>query len=149
MILKTEKKSVELRPTTRKIVRMTKENKAKNLNEYFFTVVNDGDVDGLATIILSFAENEDGKASFANKYEVYDFIDELRNEQNKSYKDLLNELAEMINDMGFFTEKMKKEELKEAMENPMMGIDMKKVITTSTEKAVSEVISEEFRGHKA
>lgn len=149
MFLKTEKKSVELRPTTKKIVRMTKERKAKNLNEYFFNVVNDCDVEGLASIILSFAEKENGSSAFNSLSEVYDFIDDLRSEQDKSYEDLMKELGEMINDMGFFRKKMTKGELKEMMENPIAGIDMKTVISNSTEKAISEVVSEEFRGYKA
>lgn len=150
MILKTEKKTVELIPTTRKIVQMTKENKTKNLNEYFFTVVNDNNIEGLATIIYNFAENTDKPSRpFNGMNEVYDFIDDIRKEQGKSYKDLFKELGEMINEMGFFNEKMTDEELNEAMNNPMMGIDMKKMISTSTEKAISEVVSEEFRGYKA
>ncbi|HIQ90999.1 MAG TPA: hypothetical protein IAB27_05195 [Candidatus Coprosoma intestinipullorum] len=150
MILKTENKTVELVPTTRKIVTMTKENKAKNLNEYFFSVVNDKNIEGLANIIYSFAENEDRKGKpFNNVYDVYDFIDTIRSEQNKSYNDLFNELGEAINEMGFFNEKMTKDQLKSAMDNPMAGLDMKKMISQSTEKAITDVVSEEFRGYKA
>lgn len=150
MILKTEKKTVELIPTTRKIVQMTKENKSKNLNEYFFNTVTDNDIDGLAEIIYKLAETEDGKGkAFNNKYDVYDFIDAYRTEQGKSYKDLFKELGVMINDMGFFNEKMTEKELEEAMNNPMTGMDMKKIVSSSTEKAITEVVSEEFKGYKA
>ena len=150
MILETENKTVELIPTTRKIVQMTKDNKAKNLNEYFFTVVNENNIEGLATIIYNFAENKDKAGRpFNNVNEVYDFIDAIRNEKGKSYKDLFKELGTMINEMGFFNEKMTEKELEEAMNNPMMGIDMKKMISASTEKAISEVVSEEFKGYKA
>ena len=64
MILKTEKKEVELRPTTRKIIKMTQEKGEKNLNDYFFKAVNSGDIESISNIIFNFAEDADGKRAF-------------------------------------------------------------------------------------
>ncbi len=149
MILKTEKKEVELRPTTRKIVRITEENKCKNLNEYFFSVLSEKDIKGLATIIFAFAEPVGESKGLASLNDTYDLIDDLRIENNKSYEDLLKDIGEFINDMGFFNKKMTKEELKRMMNDPLVGFDMKKIINSSTEKAVTEVVANEFRGYKA
>lgn len=149
MILKTEKREVELRPTTRKIVRITEENKCKNLNEYFFSILSEKDIKGLATIIFSFAEPVGESKGLANLNDTYDLIDDLRIENNKSYEDLLKDIGEFINDMGFFNKKMTKEELKRMMNDPLVGFDMKKIINSSTEKAVTEVVANEFRGYKA
>ena len=149
MVLKTEKREVELRPTTRKIVRITEENKCKNLNEYFFSILSERDIKGLATIIFAFAEPVEGSKGLANLNDAYDLIDDLRIENNKSYDDLLKDIGEFINEMGFFNKKMTKEELKGMMEDPLVGLDMKKIINSSTEKAVTEVVANEFRGYKA
>lgn len=149
MILKTEKREVELRPTTRKIVRITEENKCKNLNEYFFSVLSEKDIKGLATIIFAFAEPVGESKGLASLNDTYDLIDDLRIENNKSYEDLLKDIGEFINDMGFFNKKMTKEELKKMMNDPLVGFDMKKIINSSTEKAVTEVVANEFRGYKA
>lgn len=148
MILKTEKREVELKPTTRKIVRITEENKCKNLNEYFFSVLSEKDIKGLATIIFAFAEPVGESKGLANLNDTYDLIDDLRIENNKSYEDLLKDIGEFINEMGFFNKKMTKEELKKMMEDPLVGFDMKKIINSSTEKAVTEVVANEFRGYK-
>ncbi len=149
MILKTEKREVELRPTTRKIVRITEENKCKNLNEYFFSVLSEKDIKGLAQIIFSFAEPVGESKGLASLNDTYDLIDDLRIENNKSYEDLLKDIGDFINDMGFFNKKMTKEELKRMMNDPLVGFDMKKIINSSTEKAVTEVVANEFRGYKA
>lgn len=149
MILKTEKREVELRPTTRKIVRITEENKCKNLNEYFFSVLSEKDIKGLAIIIFAFAEPVGESKGLASLNDTYDLIDDLRIENNKSYEDLLKDIGEFINDMGFFNKKMTKEELKRMMNDPLVGFDMKKIINSSTEKAVTEVVANEFRGYKA
>lgn len=149
MILKTEKKEVELRPTTRKIIKMTQEKGEKNLNDYFFKAVNSGDIESIANIIFNFAEDADGKRAFNQLVEVYDFMDNWLSENRKSYEDLSIELGKMINDMGFFNKKLGDKELMEMMTNPLATFDMKKVLTDSTEKVISQAVSEEFRGFKA
>ena len=145
MILKTEKKEVELRPTTRKIIKMTQEKGEKNLNDYFFKAVNSGDIESIANIIFNFAEDADGKRAFNQLVEVYDFMDNWLSENGKSYEDLSIELGKMINDMGFFNKKLGDKELMEMMTNPLATFDMKKVLTDSTEKVISQAVSEEFR----
>jgi len=149
MILKTEKKEVELRPTTRKIIRMTQEKGEKNLNDYFFKAVNSGDIESIANIIFNFAEDTEGKKAFNQLVEVYDFIDTWLSENSKCYEDLSIELGKMINDMGFFNKKLEEKELMEMMRNPLATFDMKKVLADSTEKVISQAVSEEFKGFKA
>lgn len=149
MILKTEKKEVELRPTTRKIIRMTQEKGEKNLNDYFFKAVNSGDIESIANIIFNFAEDAEGKKAFNQLVEVYDFIDAWLSENSKCYEDLSIELGKMINDMGFFNKKLEEKELMEMMRNPLATFDMKKVLADSTEKVISQAVSEEFKGFKA
>jgi len=149
MILKTEKKEVELRPTTRKIIRMTQEKGEKNLNDYFFKAVNSGDIESIANIIFNFAEDTEGKKAFNQLVEVYDFIDAWLSENSKCYEDLSIELGKMINDMGFFNKKLEEKELMEMMRNPLATFDMKKVLADSTEKVISQAVSEEFKGFKA
>lgn len=149
MILKTEKKEVELRPTTRKIIRMTQEKGEKNLNDYFFKAVNSGDIESITNIIFNFAEDTEGKKAFNQLVEVYDFIDAWLSENSKCYEDLSIELGKMINDMGFFNKKLEEKELMEMMRNPLATFDMKKVLADSTEKVISQAVSEEFKGFKA
>ena len=149
MILKTEKKEVELRPTTRKIIRITQEKGEKNLNDYFFKAVNSGDIESIANIIFNFAEDAEGKKAFNQLVEVYDFIDAWLSENSKCYEDLSIELGKMINDMGFFNKKLEEKELMEMMRNPLATFDMKKVLADSTEKVISQAVSEEFKGFKA
>ena len=149
MILKTEKKEVELRPTTRKIIRMTQEKGEKNLNDYFFKAVNSGDIESIANIIFNFAEDTEGKKAFNQLVEVYDFIDAWLSENSKCYEDLSIELGKMINDMGFFNKKLEEKELMEMMRNPLATFDMKKVLADSIEKVISQAVSEEFKGFKA
>lgn len=149
MILKTEKKEVELRPTTRKIIKMTQEKGEKNLNDYFFKAVNSSDIESIANIIYNFAEDAEGKKGFNQLVDVYDFIDLWLRENDKSYNDLSIELGKMINDMGFFNKKLEEKELMEMMSNPLATFDMKKVLADSTEKVISQAVSEEFKGFKA
>lgn len=148
MILKTNKKTIELRPTTRKIVRLTEEQKKKNLNEYFFEVLSEKDIKGLAKIIFAFGEPVDDSKGLVDINDTYDFIDDLRVENKKSYEELLKDIGEFINEMGFFTTKMTKKQLEDKMNDPLANIDMAKIINSSTEKAVSEVVANEFRGYK-
>ena len=54
-----------------------------------------------------------------------------------------------FNDMGFFNKKLEEKELMEMMSNPLATFDMKKVLADSTEKVISQAVSEEFKGFKA
>lgn len=149
MELKTNYKTINLRFTTRKIVKISSLLKGKNFEDLYFKAINENDLDALSKIIFIFAEDEAGVAPFKNSEEVYDFIDDYKQEQNKSYDDIFKEIAEVINSEGFFKTKMSKEELTNKILDPLSLINMDEVIKTSTEKAMSKVVeAEAFKGYK-
>lgn len=154
MILSTSNKEVVLKPTTKKIVKITEKYKETNLNELYFKALNNNDLNVFANILLELTED---KKIFNNDInQVYDFIDEWKKENNKSYADLFKEVAEMINNEGFFLKKMTEDELEKSMNNPLMGFDFNKVMKSSTEKVMSEIVANEmakteeteFKGYK-
>lgn len=148
MIMNTEKLEIELRLTTRKIINLTDKYKNKNLGDLYFKVANDLSEKALAEIIYTFAE-VDGKNPFNGDInKVYDFIDDYKKESNKTYEDIYKEIAEVINNEGFFSKKMTKEELQLAMSNPMASINMEETMKTVVEKVAMEVAQEEFKGYK-
>ena len=108
MELETKNKTIKIVLRTRKIVDITHKLKSKNFEEGFFKAVRDCDLDAISKIIYSLAENEEGKNAFETSSEVYDFIDEYKKEQEKSYEDILKSLTDEINSQGFFTKKRKK-----------------------------------------
>lgn len=149
MILETNKQKIEIILSTRKIVDITKKLKGKNLTEIYFKALRDCDLETLAKLIYIFAEPADGtNKAFASEEYVYDFLDDYMKENKKSYKDIYNEIAIEVNEQGFFNEKMTKEQLKAKEEDLMSSINMEEIIKNSTEKAVSEITVEEFKGHK-
>ena len=148
MILETKNKKINLVFTTRKIVNISNILKGKDFEDLYFKAMNENDLDALSKIIFTFAEDEAGVKSFKSSEEVYDFIDDYKQENQKTYKDIFNEMAEIINDEGFFKTTMNKKELQEKMSNPLSGINMSEVIKTSAEKAISKVAEEEvFKGY--
>lgn len=149
MELKTNYKTINLRFTTRKIVKISNLLKGKNFEDLYFKAINENDLDALSKIIFIFAEDEAGVSSFKSSEEVYDFIDDYKQEQNKSYDDIFKEIAEVINTEGFFKTKMSKKQLVEKISNPLSAINMDEIIKTSTEKAMSKVVeTEAFNGYK-
>ena len=69
---------------------------------YFFKSANKKNVKALAEIILAFGEVE-GKSPFNNDMnKVYDFIDDYKKDNEKSYEDIYMEFSEVINNEGFF-----------------------------------------------
>lgn len=150
MNLETEKIKINLVPTTKKIVNMTKNFKSKNLNELIFNAIQDSDIEVLAEIIKSFAEDIEGKNPFNGDInKVYDFIDDYKRENEKDYESLFKVIAEVVNEMGFFVKKMTKEELDKMLTEPQFNFNMNEIVTASTKEAVKEVVAEEFRGYKA
>lgn len=148
MILETKNKKINLVFTTRKIVNVSNILKGKNFEDLYFGAMNENDLDALSKIIFAFAEDEAGLKSFKSSDEVYDFIDDYKQENNKTYQDIFNEMAGIINDEGFFKTKMNKEQLQEKISNPLSGIDMNEVIKSSAEKAITKVAQEEvFKGY--
>lgn len=148
MILETKNKKINLVFTTRKIVNISNILKGKNFEDLYFKAMNENDLDALSKIIFVFAEDEVGIKSFKTSEEVYDFIDDYKQENNKTYQDIFNEMAGIINEEGFFKIKMNKKQLQEKTSNPLSGINMNEVIKSSAEKAISKVAEEEvFKGY--
>ena len=149
MILETKNKKINLVLRTRKIADIAKQLKGKNFEDVYFKAMNEFDLEALSKIIFVLAENEDKTNSFKNSTEVYDFIDDYMVENNKTYADIFKEIAEDINEEGFFNSKMNKKELKDKMSNPLSAMNMNEVIKSSAEKAISRVAEEQFQGYKA
>lgn len=148
MILETKNKKISLNLSTRKIVNVANLLKGKNFEYIYFKAVNDNDLDALSKIIFVFAEQEDGQKAFKSSDEVFDFIDDYKDEKNKDYQEIFEEIAEVINDQGFFKKKMKNKELKDKISNSISSIDMNELVKTSTEKAVSKMAEQEiFQGY--
>lgn len=148
MIIETKNKKINLIFTTRKIVNVTNILKEKNFEDLYFKAMNENDLDALSKIIFIFAEDEAGLKSFKSSEDVYDFIDDYKQESGKTYQDIFKEMAGIINDEGFFNTKMNKKQLQEKTSNPLSGINMNEVIKSSAEKAISKVAQEEvFKGY--
>lgn len=148
MILETNNKKVNLVYRTRSIVKVTKLLSGKNFEDIYFNALSENNIDALANIILVFGEdNDSGLTAFKNVDEVYDFLDDYIEQNQKTYGDIFKEIAESINEMGFFNSKMTKEEL-EAKMRSHMSIDMNEIIKSSAEKAIAGVAEKEFRGYK-
>ena len=159
-ILKAKDKEYKIVPRTRKIVELTESKKSKNLNELIFTGLYDGNVKVLAELIKAFAEKEDDKPAFNSISNVYDFIDDWKQENDKDYKDLYKEVIEVINEEGFFKEKMSEKELEAAMDTTGINLNMDNLIKNSAQKmmdgmlgvALDEKIKEDpeiFKGYKS
>lgn len=144
MELKTKFKTIKLVFTTRKIVNLTNILKGKNFEELYFKIVNESDLDSLSKIIYAFAEDEAGIKSFKSSDEVFDFIDDYKEENSKTYDDIFNEIAEAINEEGFFKSKMTKEEMEQKISNPLSKINTESIIKASAEKAVAQIVEKEI-----
>ncbi len=144
MKLIAENKTIELVFTTRKIVNISKLLGEKNFEDLYFKAMNENDLDALSKIIFTFAEDiENGAKSFKSSEEVYDFLDCYKKESNKSYEDIFKEIAEVINEEGFFNTKMSKKDLTQKISNPLSGIDMNSLMKESAEKAMTKIVEKE------
>lgn len=149
MILETNNRKINLNLSTRKIVNVANLLKGKNFEEIYFKAINENDLNALSKIIFVFAETDDGLKAFKSSDEVYDFIDDYKDENKKTYQDIFEEIAKVVNDEGFFKKKMNKKELEERISNPISGINMNEIIKTSAEKAVTKIAEQEvFQGFK-
>lgn len=150
MILKTEKKEVEIKLKIKDIIKLTKEYKSKNLHTIFFKSLIDGDLNFLTSLIQTFGYVEDEKA-LKTETEACDFIDSYITETQKSIEEIYSELAEVINESGFFIKKMSKEEMKVQMSG-VLDIDTDKLMKDMIEKTLAEqmkpMIEQEFKGYK-
>ena len=131
--------------TTMKIVSASNTLGEKNFEDAYFKAMNENDLDALSKIIYTFAENEEnGSKAFKSSEEVYDFMDEYKLENDKTYEDIFREVAEAINDEGFFKNKMGQEELAQKISNPLLGVNMDEIIKQSAEKAISKVAEQQI-----
>lgn len=148
MVMKTEKLTVELVFSTKKIVRLTEELKGKNLSELYFKALNSCDVKALAIIISAFAEN-DGKPIFNGDInKAYDFVDAYKKENNKTYQQIYEEIAEVINEEGFFTKKMTAEEMTTMKSSVLSSIDIEETVKTAVNRIATEAVEKEFKGYQ-
>lgn len=152
MILKVKDKEYSFVATMKKIVKINKELKVKNLRDSFFRALNNVDFDFLANMLQKFADEETSKILNNDLNKVYDlmedWVNEATEEEPRDYQTLYNLVAEEINDKSFFGKKMTKEELISQMENPLADFDINQVITNTAEKVMGEVVAEEFKGYK-
>ena len=149
MKLETKNKTINLVLRTRKIVDIANSLKNKNFEDAYFKAIQNNDLDAISKIIYTLAENEDGKKSFANSIEVYDFLDDYKAESGKTFEEIFKELTEVINEEGFFMKKMNKKELQEMISNPLSGTNMNELVQKSAEKAISKIAEEQFQGFQA
>lgn len=149
MILETKNRKINLNLSTRKIINVANILKGKNFEDIYFKAINENDLDSLSKIIYVFAETDDGLKAFKSSDEVYDFIDDYKEENKKTYQDIFEEIAKVINDEGFFKRKMSKKELEERISNPISGMNMNEIIKTSAEKALTKIAEQEVsQGYK-
>jgi hypothetical protein len=144
--MKTSDQEIEIRLTTKKIINLTKGLENKNLAQKYFKALQEGDIEFLAELIFIFGEFEEKSPFNGDRNKVYDFIDKYKKENNKTYLDIYKEIAEAVNEEGFFVKKMTQEELKEAFDTPVMNIDA--MMEEATKNVAAQVIAEEFRGHQ-
>ena len=150
MQLTTKNKTINLVFTTRKIVNISNVLKGRNFEDLYFKAMNENDLDALSKIIYTFAEDEAGIKSFKSSEEVYDFMDDYKQENEKTYQDIFSEMAGAINEEGFFKTKMNKKDLAQKISNPLLGVNMEEIIKTSAEKAITKMTEQEIsKGYKA
>lgn len=142
MIIETKNKTINLVLKTRKIVDIANLLKNKNFEEAFTKAYSICDLEALSKIIFKLAETEDGKSAFTSSDEVYDFIDDCRKE-NITANDIYSKISEALNDEGFFKKKMSKKDLKEMTSNPLLTMNMDKLLEKSVENAVSKIVEQE------
>lgn len=149
MQLVTKNKTINLVIRTRKLVDIANVLKGDSFEEVYFKAMNKLNLESLSKIIYLLAENEDKTNPFKSSTEVYDFIDDYKAETGKTYEDIYNELAEVINEEGFFNKKMSKKEIANKMNNPFGQVNLEDVVKTSAEKAITSVAQEQFKGFVA
>lgn len=149
MILKTKNKEIKIVIRSRKIASLTDKLEGKNLNEMFFKGVKETNLKTLAIFLEEFSENEDKTKSFNSLDEVYDFIDDLKVENDKvTYETIYRDLAEEINSMGFFNKKMTAKGLEKILNDKIPDINVEMIVNKMSEQAGKELAGE-FKGYKA
>lgn len=143
MIIETKNKTINLVLKTRKIVDIANLLKNKNFEEVFIKAYSILDIEALSKIIFKLAENENGESVFTSSAEVYDFMDDCR-EEGMAISELYAKIAEALNDEGFFKKKMSKKELKEMTSNPLLTMNTDKLLEKAVENAANRVVEKEI-----
>lgn len=149
MILETKNKTIKLVLRTRKIVDISNVLKSKDFEEVFTKAYAICDIDALTKMIYILAEDENRNNVFTSSEEVYDFLDDYRKEKRTTFVEIYKKIAEEINEEGFFKKKKSKKELEEMTSNPLSTINMNELMQKSTEKAMSKIAEDQFKGYKA
>lgn len=136
LVLETKNKKINLIFKTKKIVEIVKTLKGTNFEEAFFKMANEKNLEALSKMIYTLAEDENEKNPFKNSTEVCDFIDDYKSENSKTYDDIFKEIAEAINEEGFFNKKMEQEEISQKISNSLSQIDIDSTIQRAVEKAL-------------
>lgn len=144
LTLTTKNKTINLVFKTKKLVDVSNKLKGKNFEDVFFKAISNLDLDSLSKIIFLLAEYNDEKDAFHSSTEVYDFIDEYKSENKKTYIDIFKEIAEAVNDEGFFNTKMTKKQLEEKISNPLLQMNLEDITKSSIEKAMAQVATEQI-----
>lgn len=139
MVLETKNKKIKLVLKTRKIVEIANTLKNKNFEDAYFKAVKENDLNALSKMIYTLAEGEDGKHAFSSSDEVYDFLDDYKTENGKTYSDIYKELTEVINEQAFFMKKMSKKELATMILSPLSGTNTNELVQKSIEKAIGKI----------
>lgn len=143
MIIETKNKTINLVLKTRKIVDIANLLKNKNFEEVFIKAYSILDIEALSKIIFKLAENENGESVFTSSAEVYDFMDDCR-EEGMTISELYAKIAEALNDEGFFKKKISKKELKEMTSNPLLTMNTDKLLEKAVENAANKVVEKEI-----
>jgi hypothetical protein len=143
MIIETKNKTINLVLKTRKIVDIANLLKNKNFEEVFIKAYSILDIEALSKIIFKLAENENGESVFTSSAEVYDFMDDCR-EEGITISELYAKIAEALNEEGFFKKKMSKKELKEMTSNPLLTMNTDKLLEKAVENAANRVVEKEI-----
>ena len=143
MIIETKNKTINLVLKTRKIVEIANLLKNKNFEEVFIKAYSILDIEALSKIIFKLAENENGESVFTSSAEVYDFMDDCR-EEGITISELYAKIAEALNEEGFFKKKMSKKELKEMTSNPLLTMNTDKLLEKAVENAANRVVEKEI-----
>lgn len=139
MILETKNKTVKLVLKTRKILEIANTLKNKNFEDAFFKMVKERDLDALSKVIYTLADKEEKEFCFKTSTDVLDFIDDYKSENDKSYDDIFKEIAEVINEEGFFNKKMEKEEIEQKISNSFSQEEIEKIVKEAVKGATTQM----------
>lgn len=152
MILKTDTKEANIKLKMKDIVKLTETHGKNNLQEFFFESIRNLNLKNLATMILNFSYDEKDEKTFKTETEVYDFLDAYMEKEGKIINEIYKEMADTINNSGFFMKKMTEEELASEMKK-QVDIDIDAIVSGMVKDVASEkmkpILEEEFKGYRA